>query len=162
MGRGRISSEPSEVAGRLRSEGAGRAEEGSARGADAHAAIRRLSVHPGKRGLPHPRHQWHHRPPHRLRHQPRRLECGRQCACAHHVGHGHAAGRHDLRRVHLLALHGQLGGACRRRAPAGAGLSIRCRRIRHVGALRAVARPGQAAGLLRHTDLRVASRQRRA
>ena len=76
-----------------------------------------------------------------VRHRPQRLARNRQCARPDHVGHGPAAGRHDLRRRDLLASIWEAGarspapsGSARKAFPFGAGVAG------HVGALRAVAR----------------------
>ncbi len=157
MGRGGLPSWPAQVAGGLRAHSGG-AEEGPARRAGARAAVRRLSLRARQRGLPHPRHQRHHRAADRLCDRTRRLARHRECACADHVGHGAAAGRRDLRRGGVFALHGKLGRARGRGAARSEVLPVRRRRDRHVGALRAVARHDQADSVLRHADLCAASR----
>jgi phenylacetate-CoA ligase len=70
--------------------------------------------------------------PDRLRHRARRLARDRQRARPHHVGHGHASGRHrDLHRGGLQPVHGQLGRARGRRAAARQGVPVRRRRAGH-------------------------------
>ena len=75
------------------------------------AAVRRLSLRAGERSVSYSWHQRHDRAADRLCHRPQRLAHDCECACAHHVGHGPAAGRHDLRGRDLLALYGKLGRA---------------------------------------------------
>ena len=62
--------------------------------AGCHAAVRRLPVHPGQRGLPRARHQRNDRPPDGVCARAQRLAHDRQRARPHHVGHGDAARRH--------------------------------------------------------------------
>ena len=59
-----------------------------------------------------------------LRDRPQRLGCDRQCARPHSLGHGLAAGRRGLHRGDLQPVHGLVGHARRRRAPAREGVSV--------------------------------------
>ena len=116
----------------------------------------------GRRGPSHPRHVRHDRPADGLRDRPQRLGCDRQCARPHSLGHGPAAGRRRLHRGDLQPVHGLVGHARRRRAPAREGVSVRRRRARDDRARRDVARPDEAVGVLLDAVVRAASRRSRA
>jgi hypothetical protein len=142
----------------LRDAGAGRHQGGAAR-ARRRPALRRLPLHPGERGPPHPRHERHDRAADRLRHRARGLALDRERPCADHVGHGPAARpTPSASRRSSRSTCRQLGRARRRRAAARQGVPLRRRRDRHERALRAVAGPAEADRLLRHADLRAPPR----
>ena len=123
------------------------------------AAVRRLPVHAGSRDFPHPRHQRHHRPAHRLRHRPPRLE--RAIANAH-ARIMWAMGSRPGDTICVAAIFtlymGSWGALAGRRAagrarpfrsaPASPGMSARCVHV---------AQHDQADRILRHADLCLAS-----
>ena len=157
MGRGRLPPEQLKIARGLRA-GPGHQKEELREAQAAHAAVRRLSLRArcevfhvhgtsGTTGRPTA-----------FAHRPRRLARDRQRACAHHVGHGHPARRHDLRRRRSSASTWVAGarspapsGSAPRRFPFGAGVAGHDARAACSGCAQM-----QAAGLLRHADLRAA------